>query len=249
LAEKKFKDFILDKSVYVVGNAQKLHFQQLRKSLELAKFRDSKKIEVVHFLEVRLPGRKMSSRTGDNILYSDFKRDVVDYAVGELKKRYTLPSRAYEERATKIALGAIRFSMLRQDPNRPIVFVKEQAASFEGDTGPYLQYSYARASSILRKAKKSKGNVVFGDFGSGEVELMKKLYAFPEVVGQAHEQLNPSLVANYALGLAKLFNEFYHKCPVIGGESEDFRLKLVESFTIVMKNCLWLLGIDALEEM
>jgi arginyl-tRNA synthetase len=248
LAEKKFRDFKLDKSVYVVGNAQKLHLQQLKKTLELFKFKKNKEIYAVHFLEVRLPGRKMSSRTGDNILYSDFKREVVDYAVEELKKRYTLPTRAYEERAAKIALAAIKFSMLRQDPCKSITFIKEQAAGFEGDTGPYLQYSYARASSILRKAKKP-GKPEINNLEQEEFELMKKLYAFPETVRQAREHLNPGVIANYSIKLAQLFNEFYHKCPVIGGESESFRLKLVGSFTIVLKNCLWLLGIDALEEM
>ncbi len=250
LAEQKFNDFKINKSVYVVGNAQKLHFQQLLKTLELRGFKNYKNIDVIHFEEVRLPEGRMSSRTGDNILFADFKKEMTDYAKEEIKKRFPkISPKALEKRALAISMAAIKYAMLKQDAKKPFIFVKEDALNFEGNSGPYLQYSYARASSILKKAKKPAKNINIKNLENKEIELIKKIAEFPNVTENSAKSLNPSLIANYAYSLAQIFNEFYHACPVIGSEQEAFRLKLVEAFRKVMNNSLSLLGIEVIEEM
>jgi arginyl-tRNA synthetase len=132
-----------------------------------------------------------------------------------------------------------------------MLFDPKEAISFEGDTGPYILYTYARASSILRKLeKKEKKKIKYWDeLDRKEVELVKKLQEFKPLCEKVYLELNPTLMANYAYQLSQIFNEFYHSCPVIGSEKEHFRISLVESFRIVLKNALNLIGIEPLEEM
>jgi arginyl-tRNA synthetase len=194
----------------------------------------------------------MSSRTGQNILYSDFKKEVIDYAKKEIKKRFPkLGEKELEERALAISIAAIKYSMLKQGASKVLVFSKEDALSFEGDTGPYIQYSYARASSILKKSEKKPEVKLAKDAKVAEKEssLIKKLAEFPEIVENSYRNLAPSVVANYALELAHIFNEFYHETKVIGSDNEEFLLALVEAFRIVCKQSLYLLGIEAIDEM
>jgi len=251
LAERKVKEFSADDYLVVVGDEQHLHFQQLVKTLELMNFTKKDSYKFLTFGMVRLPTGKMSSRTGDNILYSDFIKEVVDYAVKSIKKRDNkILKKELEKRALSIAIAAVKFSMLKQSPSKTIIFNKEEALQFEGDTGPYLQYSYARASSILRKIKKKPEEQDFDSLDEKEEALTKKISEFSEIVVKAHQELNPSLIANYSYQLAQIFNEFYHACPVLEAEEKMFfRMKLVESFRQVLKNSLSLLGIDVLEEM
>jgi len=129
-----------------------------------------------------------------------------------------------------------------------MIFDVDKFLAFEGDTGPYLLYSYARASSIVRKVK-SKAAVKILDLKGAEIKLLKKIDSFEDVVGKAYENLAPNLIASYSFELAQMFNEFYHSCPVLGSESEGFRLKLVDAFRITLKKSLDLLGIETLEEM
>jgi len=247
LAEKKFEEHKIDTAVYVVGKAQQLHVNQIFKTLELMKFKQAKSCKYVPVNEVRLPEGKMSSRTGENVLYSDFKNELVSHASKEIKKRYKLSEKELNHRSLAVAIAAMKYSMLKQDTNKGITFVKEEALRFEGDTGPYLLYSYARARSILEKAKyKTKKYDVVLD---GEEQLISELSKFPDVVFQAYKNLAPNLVANYANKLCQTFNEFYHKTKVIGSDEEQFRLALVDSFSIVLKNALGLLGINVIEKM
>jgi len=248
LALQKFKDYKLDWNVYIHGGEQTLHFNQLFKVLELMGFKDLKKCYHFGFGLVRLPTGKMSSRTGENILYSDFKKEITDYASKEIKKRFKLSKNEVERRALIISIAAIKYSMLKQDINNIIIFDKEKALQFEGDTGPYLLYSYARASSILRKIKIRK-KIKIIDLKKEEIALIKKISSFPEIIEKAYEEFAPNIIANYSFELSQLFNEFYHSCPVLGSLEEGFRLKLVEAFKITLGKGLGLLGIDVLEEM
>ena len=251
LAEEKFKKFKLNKSIYVVGAAQSLHMAQLFKTLELMKFRQAKDLIYVPFSEVRLPTGKMSSRTGDNILYSEFIEEMTSYSAKEIKKRFPSISKTeLEKRALKISIAAIKYSMLKQNSNKVLVFSKEDALNFEGDSGAYILYSYARASSILKKAnKKKKQFSIEKQLEKAEFELIKKLFQFKDAVTSAYNNMNPSVIANYSYQLSQLFNEFYHSCPVINSDNEQFRLALVSSFRQVLKNSLYLLGIETIEEM
>ncbi|MGD9275613.1 MAG: arginine--tRNA ligase [Candidatus Pacearchaeota archaeon] len=251
LAEKKSIEYPnLEEYIYVVGNEQDLYFRQIFKTLELMKLNIYDKVKNVSFGMVRLPHGKMSSRTGDNILYSDFLREVTDYAKKRISERNKkLGKKELEKRALIVSIAAIKYSMLKQSPNKNIIFEKRDALNFEGDTGPYLLYSFARANSILKKAKSKNKNFEIKKLNSSEIALTKRLSLFPEIVINAHKNYNPSLIANYSYELAKIFNEFYHASPVINSENETFRLNLVKSFKTILGNSLNLLGIETLDEM
>jgi arginyl-tRNA synthetase len=137
---------------------------------------------------------------------------------------------------------------LKNNRTNNIVFDIKRFVSFEGDTGPYLLYSYARANSILSKVKSKSKEIIAKSFEEKEIELIKKLSDFKKVVQDSYKNLNPSLIANYSYQLSQKFNEFYHACPVIGDEKESFRIALVSCFRQVLKNSLYLLGIETLEK-
>ena len=186
----------------------------------------------------------MSTRRGELVLLEEFFDESVKKAKQEIKKRKTKGD------AIKIALGAIKFAMLRNDNDKNIIFSWENSLNFEGESGPYLQYSYARASSILRKAKLKKINKFeIPVLNDAEIKLVKKIAEFPDIVSRAEKNLSPSLIANYSFSLSQIFNEFYHSCRVIGDKNELFRLKLIEAFRNTIKNSLYLIGIEVMEEM
>lgn len=247
LAEKKFKKYSLDKSIHVVGSAQRFYFQQLFKIFELIYKDKNRKFFYVPVSEVRFPWGKMSSRTGDNVLYSEFLEELTERLEEEISKRSKLSKKELEERALKIAIAAIKYAVLKQDTNKNFIFNKEESMKFEGDTGPYLLYSYARAKSILKKS--STGKYKIPKLEESEKKLILELSKFPEVVKKSYENLAPNNIANYAFELAQTFNEFYHSTKVVGSENEKFRLALVASFAQILKNSLNLLGIETLEEM
>jgi len=232
------------RNILILGEDQKLYFEQLKQALLLLK---KPYPEVVHYSFVLLKDSgKMSTRRGEVVLLTDFLKEAKEKAEQEISKRKTKGD------AKKIAIGAVKYANLKNENNKNITFDWQSALNFEGDSGPYMQYSYARASSILRNAKKTrktKNKIAIKSLEEKEIQLIKKISEFQDNVERAAVQLNPSLIANYALQLAHSFNEFYHSCQVIGSESEAFRLKLVKAFRITMKNSLYLLGIDAIEEM
>jgi len=249
LAKKKMKEFPADNYLVILGDEQKMHFQQLLKTLELMGINKNNAYSFLTFGMVRLPTGKMSSRTGDNILYSDFIKEVISYSQSEIEKREKLDKKDLEDRALKIAIAAIKYSMLKQSPKNVIVFNKEEALNFEGNTGPYLLYSYARARSILRKAKYKSSNLKSSKISDKEKELLVALGKFPGVVQHAANNLSPNLIANYAFDISQKFNEFYHSEQVIGSEDEKFKLAIVDCFSQVLRNALNLLGIETLEKM
>ena len=233
------------KNIIVLGEDQKLYFEQVAEALKLIGHSSP---EVVHYSFVLIQtakGRtKMSTRRGELVLLEEFFDESVKKAKQEIKKRKTKGD------AIKIALGAIKFAMLRNDNDKNIIFSWENSLNFEGESGPYLQYSYARASSILRKAKLKKINKFeIPVLNDAEIKLVKKIAEFPDIVKNASEKLNPSIIANYSFSLSQIFNEFYHSCRVIGDKNELFRLKLIEAFRNTIKNSLYLIGIEVMEEM
>ncbi len=248
LAKKKIKKYNANEYLIFVAEEQNLHFQQLLKTLELMGIK--KKYSFATFGMVRLPEGKMSSRTGDNILYSNFMKEITDYAKDEIKKRgEKIPRKELEKRALIISIAAIKYSMLKQSANKNIIFDKTEALNFEGDTGAYILYSYARAKSIIIKIKSKKNKTDFGNLEDKEINLIKIISQFPEVVSDSRKNVNPSTIANYTYHLAQKFNEFYHACPVINSEKESLRVALVKSFIQVMENSMNLLGIKYLERM
>ena len=160
-----------------------------------------------------------------------------------------MPVKELEKRARAVALAAIIYGDLKNYRESDSVFDIERFLEFEGNTGPYLLYSYARASSIIRKVKKSRAKLEIFDLSKEEGALLTKVGDFPGVVRKAYGERAPNLVANYAFELCQMFNEFYHAHQVIGSKEEVFRLKLIEAFRSVLKKSLNLLGIEELEEM
>ncbi|RLG13274.1 arginine--tRNA ligase, partial [Candidatus Pacearchaeota archaeon] len=197
---------------------------------------------------VNLPEGKMKSREGTVVDADDIIEKVQELVKKELQSREKLSKIELEKRSLKIALAAIKYMLLKVDVKKDMMFNPKESINFEGDTGPYLVYTYARASSILRKCNK-KEKILFENLEQKELELIKKISQFPEVVVASRRNLNPSLIANYSYQLAQIFNEFYHTCPVIGSENELFRLALVKTFKQVLKNSLNLLGIESIEKM
>ena len=251
LAKKKKKDFQADSYLVIVGDEQRLHFQQLIKTLELMGENKEKNYNFLTYALVRLPTGKMSSRTGENILYSGFISELKNNLKNEIKKREkSISGKDLEKRSLKLAIASMKYPMLKQDSNKVIVFDKSEALSFEGNTGPYLLYTYARAKSILRKSE-NKGTKSFKieSFSDSEKNLMLNLGKFSEITQQAYQNLAPNLIANYSFQISQAFNEFYHSSQVIGSESENFRISLVRAFSQVLKNSLNLLGIEVLEKM
>jgi len=186
----------------------------------------------------------MSTRRGELVLLEDFYNETIKRATSEIKKRETKGD------PKKIAVGAIKYAMLRNDNDKNIIFSWEHSLNFEGDSGPYLQYSYARASSILKKLKnKRTSKYDIPKINESELKLVKLISNFPETLKKASQTLNPSLIANYSFQLAQSFNEFYHSSQVLGSEEETFRLKLVESFRNTLRNSLGLMGIEVMDEM
>ena len=243
-AVERNKKYKFDEMIYVTDFRQKEHFAQLFKILELFGYDFSNKLVHLPFGTVKFGNEIMATRKGDIILLEDVLEKTIAKAKEEIKKRKTKGD------AEKVGVGAVKYIVLKSAPASDVQFSWEQALNFEGDSGPYIQYSYARASSIIRKTKKfNKSKVKIENLAPSEINLIKKIYNFPEVVQKAQKYLNPSLIANYSFELAQAFNEFYHSCPVIGDKSEAFRLLLVNSFRTTMKNSLYLLGIEVMEEM
>jgi arginyl-tRNA synthetase len=244
LAEKRVNDFNLDASYYVVASEQEYHFKVLFSILE--KLGIKKNWKHLSYGMISLPSGKMSSRQGSIVLADDLIDEIKALAKeGIMKRGYS--GKDIDYRAEKIALAAIKYSLLKIDINKGIVFNPNESVNFEGDTGTYLLYSYARANSILNKVK-SKKKILIEKLEQGEVKLVKKIEEFPSIIKKAYTELAPNLIANYAYELCQVFNEFYHNCPVLGSESEGFRLSLVDAFRRTIKKGLDLLGIETLEE-
>ncbi len=247
---KKTYDFY--KSIYVVGLPQALHFKQVFKTLELAGKEWAKDCYHVGFGLVKFADRKLSTRHGEVILLDDLLKQSIDTVLETInEKNPELENK--EEVAKKVGVGAVIFTYLKNSREKDIVFDWKEMLSFEGETGPYVQYSYARAKSILRKAGEVKKDVDYSLLNSKEeFELVKTLENFNKNIHLALEKLEPSIMTRYVIEVAKGFNKFYNSHSVLNLEDEELkmaRLKLVEATCQVIKNALELLGIDVVEKM
>jgi arginyl-tRNA synthetase len=250
LAKLKQDEYKINKSIYVVGNEQEYHFKVLFTILLKLGF-NYKNLKHLSCGMVNLPEGKMKSREGTVVDADNLIKEVQDLVKKELTSREKISKKELESRSLKIALSAIKYFLLKVDSKKNMLFNPKESISFEGDTGPYLLYSYARAFSILRKSKNklNKNNFQIKNISEHELKLIKKLSEFPEIILRAYKNLNPSLIANYSYQLAQIFNEFYHSCPVIGSSQEIFRIKLVKSFKQVLESSLYLLGIKTIDKM
>lgn len=247
---KKKYDFY--KSIYVVGTPQALHFKQVFKVLELAGHEWAKDCVHVGFGLVKFADRKLSTRKGEVILLDDLIKESIDKTLEVInEKNPNLDNK--EEVAKKIGVGAVVFTYLKNSREKDIVFDWKEILSFDGETGPYVQYAYARAKSILRRAEGISKEVEYSKLSSKEeFELVKTLDNFKNQILLALDKLEPSIVTRYTIEVAKAFNKFYNAHSILNLEDEVLkatRLKLVEASAQVIKNGLDLLGIDVVEKM
>lgn len=246
---KKTYDF--HKCVYVVGTPQALHFKQVFKVLDLAGHEWAKDCVHVGFGLVKFADRKLSTRDGSIVLLDDLLREAVEKTMEAIKDKEEIKNK--EEVAKKIGVGAVIFTYLKNSREKDIVFDWKEILSFEGETGPYVQYAYARGNSILERAGEFSGSIDYSKLSSKEeFELVKSLGNFNNVITLALDKLEPSILTRYVIEVAKGFNKFYNAHSVLNLEDEDLkatRLALVKASLQVIKNGLELLGIDVVEKM
>jgi arginyl-tRNA synthetase len=248
LAKLKYEKYKIDKSIYVVGNEQDYHFNVLFAILKKLGF-NFDGLKHLSYGMINLPEGRMKSREGTVVDADDLIDEVQKLVKKELESRDKLSKKQLEEKSLKIALAAIKYILLKVDTKKDMVFNPKESIDFEGDTGSYILYSYARASSIINRLKKIKKEYSLDELEEKEISLVKKLAEFKEVLLKSFKDLNPSAIANYSYQLSSIFNEFYHACPVINSEKESFRIDLVISFRQILKNALYLIGIEPLEKM
>lgn len=251
VAAYKFDKYRVKKSIYVVGAEQEQYLAQIFKMLELLGYENARNMHHLRYGLVMLPEGKMSSRKGIVVLL-DTMADELKEAVAEIIERSHPDIKGKETVSEKVGIGALKFALIKTSPEKTILFNKEEVTQFDGDTGPYVQYAYARASSILRNEileKKFDASLLKEP---DETLLVKKIAEFPEIVEHSAEAYQPHLVAVYLLELTHIFNTFYQKVPVLKADTEELknaRLHLVSGVRQVIGNGLSLLGIEALEEM
>jgi arginyl-tRNA synthetase len=256
LALKKFEEYELDKSIYVVDVRQSLHFQQVFKTLELAGYEELiSKVFHQPYEVVNLPGNlTMSSREGVVVLLEDFIREATNRSEDVVvEKNPDLDSATRKEVGQAVGLGSIKFPMLARENTKIATFDWESALDLHGQAAPYIQYAHVRASSILRRNKEkfSAGKNPSHELNQAEIELIDLISQFPVSVQRAAEEYKTLNITNYAYSLAKAFNDFYNQSPVIKAEKniKDFRLQIVKATKITISNSLKLLGIQSPEMM
>ena len=259
-AEMRFNDFPIDKMIYVVGNEQNYHFQVLSILLDRLGFKWGK--ELVHFSYgmVELPNGKMKSREGTVVDADDLIAAMIADAKQtseELGKFKDMSEEERNEIARVVGLGALKYFILKVDARKNMLFNPEESIDFNGNTGPFIQYTYARIRSILRKAA-AEGITVPATLSAEmplnekEIELIQKLNEFGAAVEQAGKVYSPSGIANYCYELTKAFNQFYHDYSILGADTEDekvVRLVLAQNVGKTLKNGMALLGIEVPERM
>lgn len=257
LAKDNYEKFNFDKRIYVVDSRQSDYFRQLFKVLGLLGFEWAEKLYHLAYGWVSLPEGEMSSRTGVVVNADDVFKKLTDLEKDEVRNSIKEVA-SLEETGRKVALASFRYGILKIDPKQDIIFDFSKVTKFEGNTGPYLMYTYARARSILEKAGVGEEDINFSlkmyeniKMTDKELAIVKSVYKFPEVVIEAAEGLAPHIIANYLYEIAQRFNSFYADTPVLNakGEIRSFREGLVKCLSIVMKNGLRLLGIDVVEKM
>jgi arginyl-tRNA synthetase len=253
----RHKDFDFDSMVYVVGNEQDYHFKVLFKILDKLGYSWAKKCFHLSYGMVELPEGKMKSREGTVVDADDLIDEMIETAKQttiDLGKTDGFSEKEANELYYTIAMGALKYFILKVDPKKKMMFNPKESIDFHGNTGPFIQYTYARIQSIFRKFNNSLNASISFEIvlSNKEKELLNLLNRFPSVINEAAKLYSPAEIANYVYELAKEFNQFYHDFPILKEENEElkiFRLKLASLVAITIKNSFKILGIPVPERM
>ena len=260
-AERRFNTYKLDSHVYVVGNEQDYHFQVLKLILKKLGFGWADQIYHLSYGMVELPEGKMKSREGTVVDADDLIQSMYEEAKKTSEESGKLADLSDEEKDAlyhMIGLGALKYFIIKVDPKKTMLFNPKESIDFNGNTGPFIQYTHARIRSILRKA--GEQGIVFGpadvttalEPSAKEIRLVKLLGLYPAKVAEANAALSPAVIANYAYDLAKEFNQYYHDTPVLKEEDAAvlrFRLVLIDTLARTLRSAMGLLGIQLPDRM
>ena len=253
-AKLRYQDFPIDKMIYVVGNEQNYHFQVLSLLLDKLGFKWGKDLTHFSYGMVELPEGKMKSREGTVVDADDLIDTMVASAAEMGAERFAeMPAEESAEISRMVGLGALKYFLLKVDPRKNTLFNPKESIDFNGNTGPFIQYTYARIRSVIRKAEGFDPAVTpQSEPNAKESVLIQKVADFPSVVAEAGRNYSPALIANYAYDLAKEYNQFYHDYSILREENEQKRnLRLLLSMTVgrTLKSAMSLLGIEMPERM
>ena len=256
-AKLRFQDYPIDKMVYVVGNEQEYHFKVLSILLDRLGFPFGK--ELVHFSYgmVELPNGKMKSREGTVVdaddLMDKMVEDAKEISRDKVNTLQGITEAEANEIARKVGLGALKYFILKVDPRKNMLFNPAESIDFIGNTGPFIQYTYARIQSVLRKAEGAKGNgLQVTGLEEKELTLIQRLTEYPQIVRTAGDEFSPAVICNYAYALACDFNSFYHDLSILNEPDVDkraLRLLLAKNVAKVLRSAMSLLGIEMPERM
>ena len=254
-AVQRFQENNIQKLIYTVGNEQDYHFDVLFKILKKLGYNWAENLYHLSYGMVELPEGKMKSREGTVVDADDLMQEMYETAkdkAQELGKLETLSNEDKERSYETVGLGALKYFMLKVDPRKKMLFNPAESIDFSGNTGPFIQYTYARIQSLLAKANHTSETVSDYDLNASEKELVMNLSNFKEVISRAAAQLSPALVANYIYEVVKSYNSFYQNNPILNQEDENaknFRLDLSDLTGKTIKKGLELLGIGTVNRM
>lgn len=259
-AERRFAEYNLDSHVYVVGDEQNYHFQVLKLILGKLGFSWAQNIFHLSYGMVELPEGKMKSREGTVVDADDLIQKMYEEAKATSEESGKLADMSEEEKEKlyhMIGLGALKYFIIKVDPKKTMLFNPKESIDFNGNTGPFIQYTHARIRSILRKAAErgveySSGNIPSVELSAKEIRLIKLLNLFPSKVAEGAGAYSPAVIANYAYDLAKEFNQYYHETPILKEEDPSMlqaRLVLIDTLSAVLRRAMGILGIELPERM
>ena len=255
-AEQRFSEFSIDNMIYIVGNEQNYHFQVLKIVLKKLGYNWADNIFHLSYGMVELPEGKMKSREGTVVDADDLIDEMINTAREKSQELGKLDGYSNEEKENIykiIALGALKYFILKVDPKKGMMFNPKESIDFNGNTAPFIQYTYTRIQSILKKAEQE--DISFDKsikISLKEKDLIKTVFDFPNIVKSSANTYSPALISNYVYEIAKEFNQFYHDFPILKAENEgekNFRINLAKMVGTTIKNAMKLLGIDVPERM
>ena len=258
-AQQRFAEYNIDRLIYVVGNEQNYHFQVLKLILKKLGYEWADTLHHLSYGMVELPEGKMKSREGTVVDADDLIEMMISTAremSKELGKLDELSDDEANSVCRMIGLGALKYFILKVDPKKTMLFDPKESIDFNGNTGPFIQYTHARIKSLLRKADEQKIEIpqksTYKNLNEKEISMIKLIELFPETLAEAAKGFSPAVIAGYAYDIAKEYNQFYHEYQILREENEDtklFRLMLSKKVAIMIKKSMLLLGIDVPERM